>query len=159
MTPEQVARDLLKNYWNGTIPVDPVKIANAAKVAVMAEPDLGAESGHYLPTSGESNSPLIKFNPYEAVVRQRFTIAHELGHHCLGHGERPRDTSKQFTMSSDPAEVVANKFAANLLMPADAVHALIRVEGITSVSALAERFHVSKAAMKFRVESLGYVVQ
>lgn len=43
-------------------------------------------SGFYLPLQ----RGLIVVNTTHAVVRQRFTIAHELGHHVLGHGPAPR---------------------------------------------------------------------
>lgn len=44
-------------------------------------------SGFYLPRPTRG---LIAVNSTHAVVRQRFTIAHELGHHVLGHGAAPR---------------------------------------------------------------------
>lgn len=46
-----------------------------------------AWSGFYLPRPTRG---LIAVNGIHAVVRQRFTIAHELGHHVLGHGAAPR---------------------------------------------------------------------
>ncbi|MBF6618777.1 MAG: ImmA/IrrE family metallo-endopeptidase [Patulibacter sp.] len=44
-------------------------------------------SGFYLPRPGRS---LIAVNGTHAVVRQRFTVAHEAGHHVLRHGAAPR---------------------------------------------------------------------
>lgn len=44
-------------------------------------------SGFYLPRGDRG---LIATNGVHAVVRQRFTVAHELGHHVLGHGAAPR---------------------------------------------------------------------
>ena len=157
--PTTKANEILKQYWDETIPVDPVVIANRMGIAVMADPYLGTESGHYLPRGSETGNPLVVYNPREAYVRQRFTVAHELGHHALNHGDSPRDTSANFTMgANDRREVAANCFAAELLMPAEIVHALIKVRGIRTIEQLASMFNVSKAAMTYRVGNLGYVV-
>lgn len=53
---------------------------------VVLAPLPTAWSGFYLPI----RRGLIAVNSTHAVVRQRFTIAHELGHHVLGHGPAPR---------------------------------------------------------------------
>ena len=62
----------------------------------------------------------IRINKYEPLVRQRFTIAHEIGHILLGHeGISYRDPNYQkyndFVKRMN--EVNANSFAAELLMP------------------------------------------
>lgn len=61
----------------------------------------------------------IKINIDEPICRQRFTIAHELGHIILGHkGISFRDSNlqyKDFILRMN--EVTANSFAAELLMP------------------------------------------
>jgi Zn-dependent peptidase ImmA (M78 family) len=46
-------------------------------------------SGFYLPRP-EPKRGLVATNGTHAVVRQRFTVAHEVGHHVLGHGAAPR---------------------------------------------------------------------
>lgn len=45
-------------------------------------------SGFYLPRSDAR--PLVAVNGAHHVVRQRFTVAHEVGHHVLRHGAAPR---------------------------------------------------------------------
>lgn len=152
------ADEVLSRYWDeGSVPVDPARIAVQMGVAVMADPRLQG-SGHYYPGDTQ-NGPRITYNPNENIVRQRFTIAHELGHHVLKHGERDRDTPAQFTMSShDQKELDANSFAARLLMPAKFVNAAISVARIRTVEDLARTFRVSTAAMKFRLKEMGYRV-
>lgn len=154
------ARDVLSSYWDdGSLPVDPAYIAAKMGISVMADPNLGG-SGHYEPRGTKSGEPLITYDPTENIVRQRFTIAHELGHHALGHGSRDRDTPENFTMGfNDPIEIAANKFAAQLLMPKNFVHALIQVRGIRSLERLASFFKVSKAAMRYRLKDLGYDIR
>lgn len=73
-----------------------------------------------------SNKYKIFTNPFDGAQRQRFTIAHELGHIVLEHLE-VEDNLKEPTLnilnreiefdSSSYQEKEANKFAAELLMP------------------------------------------
>ncbi|WP_297848796.1 ImmA/IrrE family metallo-endopeptidase [uncultured Desulfovibrio sp.] len=151
------AKDIISKYWDeGSLPVDPIRIAGKMGILVMADASLEG-SGHYEPTASKNGGPLITYNPMESHVRQRFTIAHELGHHVLEHGVSDRDTPANFTMtSSDPKEVEANKFAADLLMPSQFVQAVVEVKNIRSLRQLSHLFNVSTAAMGYRLRNLGY---
>jgi Zn-dependent peptidase ImmA (M78 family) len=101
------------------------------------------------------------------LVRQRFTIAHELGHHFLDHLP---DTAhvhvdrgnvilyrSSHRVDIDPQEVAANRFAAELLMPTGLLRAealRIRPQGLltdSDVSALALRSQVSEQAMTIQL--------
>ena len=60
---------------------------------------------------------IIFVNRIHAVQRQRFTLAHELGHHRLHHPadlDRPQDLAD---FSHDTIEVQANWFASEFLIP------------------------------------------
>jgi Zn-dependent peptidase ImmA (M78 family) len=101
--------------------------------------------------------PLIIVESASSLVRQRWTIAHELGH-CLlpGHiGQLARDghTSK--------LEREANQFAAELLMPNHMVKTwwehrrkLGREEAIKQ---MAWDFQVSRQAMEIRLKRIGLI--
>lgn len=156
MNPRSEAKKVISAYWqDGTVPVDPAALAIKMGVSVLADAHM-EESGHYEP-NGLNGRPLIAYNPNESSTRQRFTIAHELGHHILGHGARNRDTPEHFTMTNrDQAEVGANKFAASLLMPDDYLKAVIDVRNIRNVDRLAGIFNVSRTAMIYRLKELGY---
>lgn len=93
--------------------------------------------------------PVIWLRATDWEVRQRFTIGHELGHLVL-HEERVlwRDT----TYLGDPQEIEANQFAAELLMPGHMVRILARSR---DEATLARIFHVSPAAMSYRLMNLG----
>ncbi len=154
--PEQAAARLLASCWDGTIPVDVEAVARRAGAEVVETPGLGFSGT----VATDGRAPVIRINPDESTLRQRFTIAHELGHLFLGHltREKPeyRDPARNYTMSNyDPKERDANRFAAALLMPADAVKAVIlRMEG-ANIERLAEVFQVSKTAMSIRLKALG----
>lgn len=153
------AKQVLDTYWDGnTIPVNVTAIAAKLNVYILGDPGMQA-SGHYTPEDIKLKAPLITYNPYESGTRTRFTIAHELGHHCLLHGEKDRLTPPDFNSDAkDQDEVQANKFAAELLMPEEAVRAMVSVRKITDISRLAKLFNVSRFAMAYRLEALGYAL-
>ncbi|WP_158784745.1 ImmA/IrrE family metallo-endopeptidase [Pantoea sp. BAV 3049] len=153
--PVKTARNLLEKYWKGGLPIDPKKIAALEGLSVESCPSFAAKniSGELVP-SGES--AVIRYNPTDSAKRQRFTIAHELGHYVLGHGHAFRDPSSHFSMSYyDPREVDANQFAAEILMPEMAVNVLVKQRKIMDVNELARIFDVSVNAMSYRLKRLG----
>jgi len=152
---EGAAREVLQRYWDRQLPIDPVKIATAAGIAVYGRGSYGdlnyPYSGYYRCLNGV---PSIEYNVTEAPVRQRFTVAHELGHFALGHEDAPRDGGN-FQSSVDPRERQANRFAAELIMPASLVTHYYQNGVGGSVAALAQFFGVSKDAMGYRLINLG----
>ena len=153
-TPSAKAQEVLKRYWNLELPVDVEAIARALGVKVEKLPPPGF-SGFYQFKDGK---PVIQVNSSEAELRQRFTIAHELGHYVLGHPGSYRDGPDTFSLDNhDPFEVAANRFAAELLMPESMIRFLVFKEGITNVTKLAFKAKVSEAAMQYRLKNLSLV--
>lgn len=89
--------------------------------------------------------------------RQRFTVAHELGHLGLHHNCAPPDTA------SDAARIEkqAHRFASAFLAPGDAVLAdLERLGGrvtLTTLSKIKETWGISIKALVIRFQQLGVV--
>ena len=115
---------------------------------------------------------MIIVNAANAPVRQRFTIAHEIGQFALHRGTVYLDGRARVnfrdglsSMATDQEEIDANAFAATLLMAAGWVRAafetVVRNTTINSEDELAEvlaaRFGVSRQAMHFRLINLGLV--
>lgn len=158
VSPSAAARQLLAKHWDGSLPVDPFKLAKLEGLTVrcrgMFDDEPYPYSGHFLRTQG-----VIEFNGDEAPVRQRFTMAHELGHYALGHEDAPRDSVASFnSRQNSPMERAANQFAAELLMPAKAVATLVQSGKFKTVDDLAKAFDVSKVAMTYRINNLGLPV-
>lgn len=101
---------------------------------------------------------MIRVNDLHSKTRQRFSIAHELGHFVYHKDDENEfvDTTFFRGMTSDNLEFTANKFASELLMPEEQVRQLIDKENIRSVAELAKKFGVSSAAMLYRVKDLNY---
>lgn len=71
-------------------------------------------------SKNDNTDKLIQINKFEPEYRQRFTIAHELGHILLGHqgvSYRTSDVRKYKDTIKRMNEVAANKFAGELTMP------------------------------------------
>lgn len=130
---------------------DPIGFESSLPESIRVQPDRTFTI--YLPTM-------------TSLVRDRFTVAHELGHYFLHYPlVRERDPTASMVATrwvdmSDPvqqrAEWEANWFAAGFLMPADqfkAVHAKFDGE----VYNLASHFVVSTQAAEIRAKTLGLV--
>lgn len=105
---------LLKEEVN-TLPVSLLALCRQMEIAV----------GYYEPednSDGKStiidNHPVILVSSLCGRPRQRFTVAHELGHILLGHVGMYQLVNREPSPTDNPVEQVANVFAARLLAPA-----------------------------------------
>jgi Zn-dependent peptidase ImmA (M78 family) len=160
------AMELLKSAKVTKLPVDVEQLAIFCGAEVRYEPFTGELSG--MLRRQHSGKHVIGVNATHSVARQRFTIAHELGHLQLHKDEefhvdetppiRFRRDSASPAVDSD--EIEANYFAAELLMPAKWLENEIEeippgVEPEEAVAHLADIFGVSVQAMTIRLSSLG----
>lgn len=140
------------------IPVDVNNLANRLGIPVVQKLMPDEMSGSLVKTGDESYE--IHVNALHPSTRQRFTIAHELGHYVnhrslLGDGV---NDNKAYRTTTDDAlynpkigskqETEANRFAASLLMPAETVEQFVN-SGM-SVKQMSEKLGVSKHAMSIR---------
>lgn len=149
---------MLSRLWDGRLPVDPGAIAKRLDIELIP---MGSTlepwefSGYFRRYDASIGGPVIRYNRSDALVRRRFTVAHELGHFVMGHEDAPRDVPANFGASvSDPIERAANQFAAELLMPEDSVRQVALSGRFGSVENLADAFKVSKVAMNYRLTNL-----
>jgi Zn-dependent peptidase ImmA (M78 family) len=87
-----------------------------AHVVVLDLPE--GVAGAYI---AKADCPLLFVNGDQWIARQRFTLAHEFGHFRMGHATV---VDQQVAISGylhDPNEVCANAFAAEFLMPKQAI--------------------------------------
>lgn len=160
---EEKAEKLLSDLKINSLPINPELCARQLKVIVEDSALDDDISGIFL---AEEDNYYIIYNRFESAQRQRFTIAHELGHYILHKNSGVFVDRKQKTLfrnaASTTGEVLkereANAFAAALLMPKFLVEREIRqiTDFDNIVESLAEKFEVSKSAMSFRLSNLGY---
>ncbi len=139
--------------------VDPIMIANQYGIQVVPDPLLDVDG---MIEKKDDGSIIITYNNSAHPNRQRFTIAHELGHfingHLDGYLKKYRDTSKNYSLSNYCIhEVEANRTAAKILMPEATLEYLIYTKGITDLDTLAEILEVSTLALHYRLKNLGWV--
>ena len=161
-----VTKELLNRFGVTQIPIDIETLAVQAGAVLSYEPFEGELSGVLVK---ENDRIVIGVNSTDPKNRQRFTIAHELGHLLLQHpGEIFVDhvisrRDKKSSLAIDWQEIEANKFAAELLMPEDLLLEKAQFiqennNGITAIALLtqlAKDFQVSAQAMEIRLTNLG----
>jgi hypothetical protein len=125
-------------------PIPLTLISDLPRIEVRVDPDLPASGC----TQWLGGRWLIVLNAAESSNRMRFSLAHEFKH-IVDH----RDVTRLYA-SSQQAEVVADYFAACLLMPKRAVKRAWG-EGPQQAEELARLFEVSPAAMTRRLRDLG----
>lgn len=138
--------------------VDPISLAQSYGIEVQGTPFMNEDGS----IENKDGHILLKYNTSSHPNRQRFTIAHELGHFMAGHlnsnDKKFRDSSKNFTIDNyDIQEVEANKIAAQILMPKETVKHLIEDKGVSTIEKLAEILEVSTGAMHYRLKNLEMV--
>ena len=154
--PADAAAQLLDELQIVRPPVDVILVASQCGVPVVTMDVDNALSGLIVEFD---QGPVIGINGADTVNRQRFSIAHELGHFVLKHLDTFHVDLSTSSRDGDPPnynwrhERAANAFAASLLMPESLVRrAFIET---TSSALLAEIFEVSVVAMGFRLQNLG----
>lgn len=153
------AKEILDRYWDLLLPVKVDDIANRCGICIRPlDESLCQNFSGMASLDKDSGDKVIYYNPNESANRQRFTIAHELGHHVLGHtvyGDMFRDNFKDGIYH--PEEVAANSFAAEILMPSRAVLRLAGSKGFKTEYDLAVLFNVSIDAVHWKLVNLGII--
>ncbi len=161
--PIEVARQLLERFGEH-LPTDVEAIVKALGITIRAQELEDSVSGMLVIKDGRTT---IGVNENHHPNRQRFTLAHELGHFLL-HSNTSSifiDASIIFFRdgtSSDGSkaqEIEANAFAAELLMPEKQLREFINNQPLDAfdegaVRRLATQFGVSAQALTIRLTRL-----
>ena len=161
------ARAIAQQLGLHSIPVPVERVARQLGAELRVSPLDDEISGMIYIKDGV---PIIGVNALHHPNRQRFTIAHELGHLQL---HRPALTEtvhvdKKFRVlmrnqasssGTEIMEIQANAFAAELLMPCGIFEQLIAntttdIDDEEPLKALAKRFKVSKQAIEYLMRNL-----
>jgi Zn-dependent peptidase ImmA (M78 family) len=161
---------LLEAHTIESVPVQVAEIASALGIRVQYEPTEDELSGFLLRDLIRQKT-IIGVNGCHHPNRQRFTLAHELGHFLL-HEQEKLHVDRQFQVNlrdgnsskgESEEEKEANLFAAELLMPVRFIKQdLAEVDALDlehddMLAELAKKYEVSVQAMTFRLAYLGYI--
>lgn len=163
---ERRAMQVLRQSQQLAAPIDVEKVAKALNIRVeYAKFD---ESCSGVLVKSEDGTAVIGVNWEHHPNRQRFTIAHEIGHFALDHdgdtfvdkGTYARFRDQDSHSGNITEERQANQFAANLLMPASLVRRAFEERTFDpgddiALEELTRAFEVSPQAMMFRLQNLG----
>ncbi|MEJ0000941.1 MAG: ImmA/IrrE family metallo-endopeptidase [Verrucomicrobiota bacterium] len=167
---QELADSLLSELRIVRPPVDVEKIARARN-AIIHRGAVEKKVSGYLFREARGRTAVIGVNNSQHEHRQRFTIAHELGHFLLHSGEDlhldqvfvVKNRDERSAEGEDLEEVEANLFAAELLMPEQFLRRDVEemkefdfFEEI-EVKQLADLYKVSQQAMVIRLTHLGYL--
>jgi Zn-dependent peptidase ImmA (M78 family) len=122
-------------------------------IFIVSLPENGID-GAYQMDRGE---PFVLINQEKHSVRKRFTLAHEYGHHQLGHGAQL--DSKIDLRDRRQTEIEANRFAGAFLMPRPAIDDWFARHGDPELSLetlvrLAFVFNVSAYVARYRLQAV-----
>ena len=132
-------------------PVDLRHVVSALNLELVARAHVPFSPEAALEPQGDGHAIVLGGGGSER--RRRFTIAHEIGHFVL-HPELARpERGGQVTEAGRVEEREADAFAAELLMPEPLVRQAAREHG-ADVDRLADRFDVSRSAMRNRLQRL-----
>jgi Zn-dependent peptidase ImmA (M78 family) len=168
INPEQAAQKVLDELGidEAPIPIDEIAGKLGAKLSYEPFEGKGDLSGMLV---RDKTRTVIGINSVHPLVRQRFSIAHEIGHLRLHQGAVFIDQTVRFnrdeksSLAIHDQEIQANQFAAALLMPPGLIAAALKkritkkphISEATLISELASEFEVSTQAMEFRLTNLG----
>lgn len=158
---QEIAAKLLEQSGVDAPPVPVEKLARDLGLKVRLQPFQGELSGVMF---REGDTAIIGVNAVHHPNRQRFTIAHELGHFLLHEGD-PIFIDKIYRVNlrdavssegTDVKEIEANHFAAELLMPErflanDLAGKEFDIEDSSFIEKLASRYRVSPQALALRL--------
>lgn len=165
--PRKQALALLEKLGIRNAPIQVDKIAKMLGAQVRFSPLDEEISGMIFI---KNDVPIIGVNSLHHPNRQRFTIAHEIGHLTLHRDLITNEVhvDKQFPIlmrdgksatGTEKIEIEANQFAAELLIPTFLVDQVLianafDIDDERPLDELAKKFRVSKQTLEYRIRNL-----
>lgn len=146
-SPVIVARNVLAQYGlDEAVPVNLVDLCDRLDIQIRRWEGRDMD-GMALNVAGHR---IIYLNTSVCRVRQRFTVAHELGHLLLGHAPLSFASNMESKMTRQERD--ANLFAGETLVP---IRPIRREAHLYSLDVLASRYSVSNRVMAIQLAQLG----
>jgi len=159
-----MAKKVIKDYKLANVPTDLKAIFASLGLKYIELDDPNDIDGAIIEI--ENKPSIAVLNRAKAIQRQRFTLAHELGHIFLNHKQRDiynpefereeaeqeeggRYEQERMSHKKPPTEIEADVFAAELLIPFEQLKKYEKE--MNNVEKMAEIFVVSKQAMALAI--------
>ena len=167
--PQNIIYEIYGEKYIG--PIDPKKIAEYFGIQVNESNSFDLLNIGRCWLDFEKEDIVIEYKPVH-IYRNRFTVAHELGHIFLHMFYKDKysfiDTREIFTpqykefargnfKSQDPEELEADKFAGRLLLPKHMLDKLLHRASTLKTSLLRDMFKVSKGTIFYALLDYGYL--
>lgn len=150
----EMARKVLHetNLMQVPIPVEDIATHSGFRVVLLDQPP---EKFSGILHRGKK---AIGINKHHHPVRQRFTLAHELGHYFLDHPEASaEDFDEAETAGRKIYEAEADEFAAELLMPRELLKAALQESA--DIETLRTKFEVSRHVVAIQLMKHGILMR
>src|ERR1051326_291633 len=166
LNPEKQATNILRKTGVTSAPI-PVHLVAQRLGLILEAGSFGDDVSGVLVIDGDR--AVIGYNASHSPTRQRFSIAHEIGHYALHRADSSLFIDQRYfaafrdrrsASGADQRERQANAFAASLLMPSALVlreleHRHFDLGDEDGLRGLAEVFQVSVQAMVYRLTNIG----
>jgi Zn-dependent peptidase ImmA (M78 family) len=154
-TPERLRTFAQQKGLRIVPPFDVEGVVNALGIEIKKE-NIKDDLSGVLRKSPESSKWEMLINAKHHPNRQRYTMAHELGHYCLHRHIQIEFEDRIFFRGgeSNKEEMQANSFASEVLMPDSDFRKMVH-DGKNKIDDLAQEFGVSTLALRIRAKNLG----
>lgn len=144
-TPEEIAGHVRTTLGLPAGPIEDLIAALEAAGVVFVRSDLGSVKVDALMSWPPGGRPVVLLADHAPGDRQRFSVAHELGHAVMH--EVPAENQEQ----------EADRFASELLLPRTQVASRLRDVSLPQLARLKQEWGVSMAAILRRARDLGQI--
>ena len=154
---ETLAENLRLAWGLGRQPVeDMTLLLENAGIPVLALEIENRKQAGFLYSSRLLERPIIGVNTFEqSLARQRFSLAHELGHLLMHRAVLPSETANR--TSNKQIEAQAHRFASAFLFPREAFHREVYDFSLAEFSVLKRTWGVSVMTQVIRARDLGLI--
>lgn len=158
-SPNEYAKELLQRLNVRSVPIYPRKIAKKMGILIWEREAEAGYDGYLIAANGTWG--IMINSSIKSKTRKRFTVAHELGHYCIGHhkGINYRCFRKDIgatSLSAKQDEREANEFAVALLMPDEYFREDIQQQEVSldTINFLATKYETSMTSTAIRYARL-----
>jgi Zn-dependent peptidase ImmA (M78 family)/DNA-binding XRE family transcriptional regulator len=143
---EQVARKVRSDWGLHSGPISNLMSVAESAGVIIVPMDFGTDNIDAISVKPRNTPPLIFSNVQSPADRQRFTLAHELGHLVMHN-----------TASSRTTEIEADRFASELLMPSKEIRAELSGMTIEKAKRLKQKWRTAMSAIIKRAKDTGAI--